>query len=481
MFDKIKSLIFNAQGLRQVAIRNTFWLTVGNLLSKILRGVIIIYAARVLGTEGYGIFSYVVSLAAFFTIFSDIGLTSLLTREVVKKPEEIKSYLSTTLIIKLVVLAITIVATVVIGPLFTKIQAAKHLIPLIAFLLAFDSLRSFGFSVTRAKNRMDLEALFTVVTDIAITGLGILGLLLQPTPEILAFSYTAGSGIGFFLLFIVIFREHKELFSHYDSRLVKPILMNAWPFAIMGLLGGFMINIDTIVIGWFRTPSELGLYGATQRLIQLLYVIPGLIGSATFPIISDLIHQKKFEKVRTAIEQSLLVSLAIALPVTLGGILLSGPIIGFFFGKEYLGAVLATQILLSTELLLFPGILIGNAIFAYDEQKIFVFSTGLGAITNLVLDLLLIPTYGIAGSAVATVIAQVLTNGVNWLKLKKISGASVFSKLKIITLSTLCMGATVLLLEFLHVHVVVNIIISGLVYLVFLKIFREPLLQEIGL
>lgn len=481
MFAKTKSFLFEQKNIRQIAMKNAFWLTVGAVVSKLLRAVIIIYAARVLGTNGYGIFSYVLSLAAFFTIFSDIGLTPLLIREVVKKPEQLNAYVSTTLVLKIIILTVTVFISIIFGPLLTKIPEAKRLIPVVALLLAFDSLRGFGFSVVRAQNRMELEALFSVITDVFITGLGIISLFLKPTPSTLAFSYTVGSGLGFLLVFLTVFKHHKTLLVYFDRKLIKPLISSAWPFAIMGLLGSFMINIDTIIIGWFRTPHELGLYGAAQRMVQVLYILPALLGTSLFPIISNLFQNGDHEKIRKITEQSLTFIFALALPLTVGGILLGGPLVQLFFGSAYRDAALTMQILLLTVLLIFPGALIGNTIFAYDKQKIFILSTALGAGANVLLDLLLIPPYGIAGSAVATVVSQILVITINWIKLRSINRFSLLSHLYIIFAASAIMGIIVIICQSFGVPLVANVFISGLLYFALLKIFREPLLSYLKL
>jgi len=73
--NKIKEFLFENKSMRQMVAKNTAWLAIGEMVSRLIRAGLIIYAARVLGTEGYGVFSYALSLAALFTIFSDIGLS----------------------------------------------------------------------------------------------------------------------------------------------------------------------------------------------------------------------------------------------------------------------------------------------------------------------------------------------------------------------------------------------------------------------
>jgi PST family polysaccharide transporter len=480
MFKKIKSFLLENRSAKQTVIKNTIWLTAGTVVSRLLRAVMIIYAARILGTEGYGVFSYVLSLAAFFTIFSDIGLSGLLTRELVKKPEQVKSYIATTFRIKLVITGLSVLLTLFAMPWIISIEAARPLIPIVAVLLALDSLRGFVFSITRAQNRMEVESVLNVVTDTLITGLGILALFLLPSPKMLSVAYTLGVGIGFVISIAVVRKMMDGFFKNFDRTLVKPILSSAWPFAVMGLLGGFMINIDTLIIGWLRSASELGLYAAAQRPVQLFYLLPALVSASFFPVVSKFAHDGSLERTRSVVEKVCVGVLAVALPLTVGGVILGEPVIELLFGGEYLGATLTFQLLLVTTLFVFPGGVIGNVIFAYNRQRIFLTSVSLGAIANVVLDLFLIPPFGIAGSAAATVIAQIFANGYVWWKFKEIVDFSVIPKLGKIALASVFMGLAVFAATILGFNVILSIVIGVVVYAALLIAFREPFLEVIG-
>ncbi len=283
------------------------------------------------------------------------------------------------------------------------------------------------------------------------------------------------------IAFITIRKWAGGFLKEFDRKLIKPILSSAWPFAVMGLLGGFMINIDTIIIGWFRSASELGLYGAAQRPVQLFYLIPGFIGTSLFPIISKLVHEGGRYRMRHILERSIVGVLAFAIPLAVGGILLGQPVMRLIFGTEYLGATLTFQLLLLTMLLVSPGNIVGNAIFAYNRQKIFLVSVGAGAITNVVLDLLLIPPYGIAGSAAATIVAQIAANGYVWIKLKEIIPFKTLPFLGKITLASLGMGIAIYGLMLLHWNVIPIVARGIAVYAGLLFVLKEPLLQMIGI
>ncbi|MBI4119596.1 MAG: flippase [Parcubacteria group bacterium] len=475
---KLRKFLFENTSLRQTVAKNTLWLSIGEITSRLVRAGLIIYAARILGTEGYGVFSYALNVAAFFSIFADVGLSGLMTREAVKKPERIKEYFSTAFILKLVLAAATTGIMLLAAPAFTRVKEALPLLPLIAFLPAFDTLRGFGFAITRAENRMELEAILNVITNVLITALGVAALIIRPAPFYLTMAYTAGSGIGFILLVAVLWGQFRDSFKYFRKELLRPLLAAAWPFAIMSILGGFMINIDVIILNWFRSAHELGLYGASQRPVLLMYILPGFIAMALFPIMSRLAGEEGRERFRAILEKALRVSMAVALPLAVGGIIVGEELIKLLFGAAYLDAVPAFKILMLTTLLIFPGTIIGNAIFAYDRQKIFIVSAAGGAVLNAVLDVILIPPYGIAGSAVATVIAQGFTNGWNWRKMRRINNFKVLPQLKKVAAATALMGIFTATLTALGAPILITVPLAIAVYAGTLIILKEPLLHE---
>src|SRR3989344_6149792 len=119
---------------RKIA-KNTFWLFGGQIIGRLLRAVIIIYAARILGASSWGAFSYALSLAAFLIIFSDFGLNALLTRESVKSPELRQKYLSTALVIKTSMLLALMMIVLFFGDKLTNLPEAVALMPIVAFIL----------------------------------------------------------------------------------------------------------------------------------------------------------------------------------------------------------------------------------------------------------------------------------------------------------------------------------------------------------
>lgn len=479
MIIRLKKLLGTNTSTKQTVAKNTFWLAFSTVTSRVVRAGLIIYAARMLGVEGYGVFSYAISLVALFGVFSDIGLTGLLTREASKKTENFSAYISTTFVLKLVFVLGTALAVIFFGSLVSTVPQANPILAIVAILVAFDSLRGFCFSITRAQNRMEIEAGLDLATELFITLLGFLALTFYSTTIALSVAYMIGSGIGFFLILISLRKNFTNIFTHFDKSLVGTILQAAWPFALIGLLSGLMTSIDAVIIGHFLPPYDLGLYAAAQRPISILYLIPGFLNTSLLPIMANLLHAKETARVGTILEKAFALSNAFALPVVAGGIIIGGPVIVLLLGSDYAGSTLTFKLLLLTLPLTGLGMIISSALFSLNRQRAFVVASALGAITNIVLDIILIPKYGIAGSAVATLIALVVMNGYNLYRLKKdIPFRSSARSWKII-FSTLVMTTIAYGLFQLHIHSPYIIGISALVYIGLLFLLKDQTITDI--
>src|SRR3989344_4101700 len=311
---QLKLFFLENKELGMGVFKNTAWLFSGQFFGKLLRVAIVIYAARVLGPASWGAFSYAMSLVAFLTIFTDVGVSGIVTRESAKDPDSSSQYFSTAFFIKLALLAIGIIFLIAGAPYLTKIAEAKLLFPIISLVLIFDSLRNFGFALSRAKEKMKWEGLNEILTNVFITGLGFLFLLNSHTSLALTTAYAAATGIGFLAISWQLKYYFSELLKHFNFSLIKPILNMAWPFALASSLGAIMINTDTILLGWLRSAEEVGFYSAAQKPVQLLYLMPTLFAVSLFPVLTRLAVQDK-EKFKKMLENALRIAIAIALPI----------------------------------------------------------------------------------------------------------------------------------------------------------------------
>jgi O-antigen/teichoic acid export membrane protein len=231
------------------------------------------------------------------------------------------------------------------------------------------------------------------------------------------------------------------------------------------------------MLGWFRSSEEVGWYSAPQRIIQLIYLVPGIISISILPVFSRLALQSK-ERVASAIEHSLTVAYLAALPIAVGGIIVAPSLIKLLFGSPFLPGATPMQILFLTLLADFPAVLLGNVLLAYNQQKNLVTYSAIGGFMNVTLNLLLIPRFGIVGCAIATLGAQIASNAYLQRVVRRTNPFRVLPKITNAILATMIMGVCVFLLQSAGVHVIASIVLGALAYGGVLYLRGEPLLFE---
>jgi len=182
---------------------------------------------------------------------------------------------------------------------------------------------------------------------------------------------------------------------------------------------------------------------------------------------------------RTTLEKTLSLIMFAGIPISLGGIILADQLIPLIFGQDYLGAIPILRVLMLMLLSSFPLVLLSNAIFAYNRQKNLAPAYLLGIFANILFNLLLIPEFGAVGAAIATLASTATITIFIWRKLKRISNFEIIPRLKKSFVATIIMIFFIFTLKYFGVHVVLNIIISSIIYFSVLLLLKESIFKDI--
>jgi O-antigen/teichoic acid export membrane protein len=264
---------------------------------------------------------------------------------------------------------------------------------------------------------------------------------------------------------IYTLRHHLPgLISGATTKLIRPILTTAWPFGLLGLLGTISLNTDIIMIGWFKAAASVGYYSTAQKPIQLLYALPAIIGGGLFPALARFAALGDGVRLRALVERALGTVLAIATPLAILGLLLGDYAIELVFGPEYRPAATSFRILALTLPIVYPATILGNTLFALNAERKFTAYVLVGVVSNFLGNLLLIPRYGIAGAAIATIIAQLLSNLLFWTTMKKLLPTSLRRYAPPVALSGLIMALSIFILILLDTPPIFAALLGGAAY-----------------
>ena len=474
---KIKKFLFHNTNTKQTVAKNTFWLIASEITGRLLKMGLIIYAARLLGSSGWGVFSYAISIGGIVMLFSDIGLGGLITRAIIQKKESYQTFVATILFIKVILLLISAFLILFISPVISHIPEANILFPFIAIIMFFDAIRETGFSLNRAYETMEWEMFIKTTVNGTILLIGIFLIRHSATPRSIALAYAIGSAVGTIAVIMMLKKHIKDFWVPINTRLIKNILQITWPFAFVGLIGTIMGNTDIYMLGIWKNTDEIGLYASVQRIQQFILILPSMIATATFPILSRLatIDKKHFA---VTLGKMLAMSMLICVPITFGGMLLSKEIILFIFGPGYINAAPIMVILMMLLLVSSVLISLSNAIFSYNKQRKLAPIYIIGVIINIILNYLLIPSFGATGSAVATLLSTTAITILSWRVINKEHAVPILSATKKILWATTAMLCVAVVLRSIELPIILIISIAMITYVTTLFILREPLLKE---
>jgi O-antigen/teichoic acid export membrane protein len=478
MFQRIKSFFLENRSTRQTVVKNTFWLGVGQVGGRLVRAAVLVYAARLMGAAQYGVFSYALGLSGFFTVFADLGTSGILAREMTQKPQDKSFYFSTIFNVKFLLLVVSGIILLFGAPLFSKIPEANSLLPWIALLIIFDGLRDFIASYFRAEQKMEWEALITSITNIGIAVFGVIILFFSRSASSITLTYVGSAGLGTLAGIFILKEEFLNVAKNFRKELLKPLFRAVAPYAVLSVMGLFMLNTDILMIGWWRGATEVGWYSAAVRLVSILYTVPSILASAAFPILSKAIGEKDDERVKKITEYGMAAILAMAIPTSVGGIILGKGIMSLLYGPSFANGTLSFELLISTLIFAFPLPFLSNYIFAFNEQKRTILSVGVGALGNVAFNILLIPRWGGPGSAVSTILAQLLNVGILWQIDKRIKNFHTLKHLYKIIAATIVMSVGTLFMLAAGLNVLLNIGVSIFIYFGMLYLLRERILKE---
>jgi len=169
-------------------------------------------------------------------------------------------------------------------------------------------------------------------------------------------------------------------------------------------------NFDILMLGFMKGEEVVGWYNAAYKLIFLVLAFIPIFINVIFPLMSKY-YQESREKLETLISSSTRLLTTIALPLGIGGTLLARPIIGFLYGENFGPGIIGFQILIWSVVIIYMRCTYEQSFLACDQERRYLFGVILGAITNIGLNIALIPYFSLKGAAIATVISEFVFSG----------------------------------------------------------------------
>jgi polysaccharide transporter, PST family len=382
--------------------KNTGWLLADKILRVAVGIFVIVWVARYLGPQQYGLLNYAIAMVSLLYPLATLGLDNIVIRDLVNLRDQRNVTLGSAFILRLAgSLMIIVTSFVVISIIRPGEDLTKTLVLIIAAASLFQSLDVIDFYY-----QSEVQSRFTVIarnSSFLISSLVKILLIISEAPlEAFAWIFLfeiAASSVG--LVMTYSFNGFTPFQWKFHIKRVKELLKDSLPLALAGAAVLVYMKIDILLLGDMVGESEAGIYSAAVRISESFYFLSMIISSSTFPILMEN-RELFYERFRKITGTMVILSYAISIPV----FLFSSLIISIF-GKDYTasGPVLAVHIW--STLFIFLAIIQGAWYIQKGTPGIYMQlrRTIVGAVLNVLLNLILIPMYGSIGAAVATLIS----------------------------------------------------------------------------
>ena len=389
---------------------NTGWLFADRILRMGVGLFVGVWVARYLGPIQFGLYNYSFAFVSLFGFLATLGLDGIVVRDIVRDSSRKAEILGTSFVLKLVGGMFAIVVINLSIAIFRGQDThTRVLVAIFATALIFQSFDAIDFWFqSQVQSRYIVWAkngAFILITTVKIA------LIFNHAP-LEAFVWAAVAEIilgAVGLIFAYRFTGGSLWSWRWDISRAKSLLHDSWPLILSGVAIGVYMRIDQLMLGEMLGNHAVGVYSAATRISEVWYFIPVAVVSSVFPSIIEakqVSDQLYYERIAKLFRLMSLMALSIVIPLTF----LSEFVIRILYGNSYSGAGTVLAVHIWAAVFVFLGVAQGPWILNEGLMKLSLQRTVIGAAANVVLNIVLIPMYGVNGAAIATLISQALAS-----------------------------------------------------------------------
>jgi O-antigen/teichoic acid export membrane protein len=389
--------------------QNTAVLLGGRGVALFLSAATSVLLARYLGRERLGEYGALYAYLTLFTWLATFGLESVLAREAAQRRLEASSIFFTGSAISLFFAMVGIGLALLLAPVFGYGGPLR----LLLFLAAIDTLLLPSVRLAGIVFQVDMKQWYNVGINLIRQALWLLAVaLLAWGRAVFLWVILARTGCGLvevgLILFVILQRRFLSRPWTFSLDRARQLVRYGFPVALSVVAVGIYHRIDQVMLHKIASDQALGPYVVAVQLVEQFSVLPVALVSSLFPVLSQMSRQE--EQFRHYLGVSYRFLMAVVFGVCAVFTPIAGPLVDFFYGKQFHSSAPLLVVLVWSEVPIFFGVVIANAIIAKNLQRYLPVSTGLGAAVNIALNLVFIPRWGALGASWATVVSYCLAS-----------------------------------------------------------------------
>lgn len=399
-------------------VYNATWIFAEKIARVIVTFVTFAFISRQLGPADTGILSFSQSLVIMLLCLTNLGLDSILISEFSndkadhQEKRNNEEFIYSTVMIAKIFISIICVVVCLLILLWVDISFSNKLIFILSLIsLVFQSSSTF-YAYFQAKSKAILLAKFSFFAIIISTIFKVTLLYFHVNVYWFSFSYSFDVIILFYLLLIGMRHQGKYIsFSFFRRVILFDLLRKSYPIIISSLLVVLYTRLDQVMILKMMGSESLGVFSVAVKISESYSFIPVAVVTAFFPLIIN--NKNNDSNIRTYFDLVFASAFFSALLV----ILFSWLFLEDIFGQAYTGSFSVLSITVFSTVFAVMGAASTNYLVVINLTYMRLIRALVGLIVNFILNIILIPRFGIIGAAYASLFSQFfsgfLANGLN--------------------------------------------------------------------
>lgn len=397
-FNKIKS-----PHIRKYAA-NTSWLFADNFIKQAINLFVGVFLARYLSPSGLGDISYASTYMQLLNPIALLGVNAIAIKELVNGKYPIPSIIGTTFFLKACSSLLAFVLLFCSAMIFETEATAKTYIIISGLVYLF-----YPFQVVDFFFQSQLQSRYTVISQQTATilsaGLKITGILLSQ-PVVYFIWVTVAEILIISISQLLLWFTKTNITSwKLDRELAVYLIKESAPIILTGFFIVIYMKVDQLMIQKMLNNIALGNFSAAVKLSEAFYVVPGIIAGSLFPAIINGLKISR-EEYLIRIKKLYQIFTLICVTAILFVFIFSDIIVSILYGEQFTETSSVLRLHFCNSLFVFFGVAYSQAFIVEGLQRFTTINTIIGALLNILLNLWLIPKFGVLGSALATLIAQ---------------------------------------------------------------------------
>lgn len=385
--------------------------SLGRAVGLVISLATITLLTRQLGVESYGDFTAAAVYVGLFGVLTDVGITTILIRELGRRPGSERELVGTAFGLRCVLAAgATAVAAALAFLVYGGEPNDERRLAVLIFLPTI--LLWIGASTASAlfQARLSMGRVAAIEVVSRLVNLGAVAFAVKFEARfawVVVAAALPGLAFQATALMLAALRVCPPV-VRVDFKAWRRLFVTSIPLGVAVILNALYFRIDAFLLSIFGTAEDVGLYGLAWRVVEIVIIFPGFIVLSAYPILSRLADQREMtEFVRVARKTfDGLAVLAILAGMTIA--LFSRELVTLIGGGHFEDASVALAILSAGTGLVFVNGLLGYILIAIDKQRDALWLNVAALAFNVSLNIAFIPRYGYVAAAAVAAASELL-------------------------------------------------------------------------